>query len=95
MTGDELDELVAELREEAATAAASEGDYYADQFTYHGCGEAADAIEWLRAEIASLRLTDEEREAVEWAIYEGPLRSQAEGAEERATTLRKLLERVK
>lgn len=56
MTDEDLDDIVSDLRDEAATAEASEGDYYADQFTYHGCGEAADAIEWLRAEIARLRL---------------------------------------
>lgn len=56
---------------------------------------ALQKVEYLESEIARLRLTNEEREAVEWAIYEGPLRSQAEGAEERAATLRKLLERTK
>jgi hypothetical protein len=55
MTNEELDEIVADLRDEAKSAAASEGDYYADQFAYHGCGEAADAIEWQRAEITRLR----------------------------------------
>ena len=38
--------------------------------------------------------TDEEREAIEWAAYEGPIRSTAEGADERAATLRGLLERM-
>lgn len=67
------------------------------------CGPAGreDAADWREQSdgvivplYRSPTLTDEEREAVEWAIYEGPLRSQAEGAEERADTLRKLLERL-
>lgn len=40
-------------------------------------------------------LTDAEREAIEWAVWEGPIRSTTEGAEERAATLRSLLERTK
>lgn len=61
--------------------------------------EVADAKKWAMQERSQRwalpePLTDAEREAVEWAIYEGPLRSQAEGAEQRADTLRKLLERL-
>ena len=46
------------------------------------------------AEIERLRLTDAERDAVSWAIWEGPVRSHAEGAEERAEALRGLLKRL-
>ena len=43
------------LREVEADAKASEGDYYADQFAWHGAGEIADAVEQMAAEIARLR----------------------------------------
>ena len=56
MTSDQLDEIVAMLREQHADAVASEGDYYADQFSFHGGGEAADAIQWLRSELVCLRI---------------------------------------
>lgn len=59
------------------------------------CVQASDVVQWAIDEIERLRLTDAEREAIRWAEWEGPLRSQAEGAEERAAVLRGLLERTK
>ena len=49
------EEIIKVLREVDADAKASEGDYYADQFAWHGAGEIADAVEQMAAEIARLR----------------------------------------
>jgi hypothetical protein len=49
------EEIVKVLREVEAEAKASEGDYYADQYAWHGAGEIADAVEQMAAEIARLR----------------------------------------
>jgi hypothetical protein len=49
------EELIKVLREVDADAKASEGDYYADQFAWHGAGEIADAVEQMAAENARLR----------------------------------------
>lgn len=49
------EEVIKLLREVDADAKASEGDYYADQFAWHGAGEIADAVEQMAAEIARLR----------------------------------------
>jgi hypothetical protein len=49
------EEIVKVLREVEADAKASEGDYYADQYAWHGAGEIADAVERMAAEIARLR----------------------------------------
>jgi hypothetical protein len=68
MTDEQLDEIVAMLRACHADAVDSEGDYYADQFSFRGGGEAADAIEWLRREVLRLRLTDDEEEAIRAAL---------------------------
>ena len=55
------EEIIKVLREVDADAKASEGDYYADQFAWHGAGEIADAVEQMAAEIARLR---EERRSI-------------------------------
>lgn len=55
------EEIINVLREVDADAKASEGDYYADQFAWHGAGEIADAVEQMAAEIARLR---EERRSI-------------------------------
>ena len=49
------EEIIKVLREVDADAKASEGDYYADQFAWHGAGEIADAVEQMAAEIARIR----------------------------------------
>ena len=49
------EEIVKVLREVDADAKANEGDYYADQFAWHGAGEIADAVEQMAAESARLR----------------------------------------
>jgi hypothetical protein len=49
------EEIINVLREVDADAKSSEGDYYADQFAWHGAGEIADAVEQMAAEIARLR----------------------------------------
>ena len=49
------EEIIKVLREVDADAKASEGDYYADQFAWHGAGEIADAVEQMAAENARLR----------------------------------------
>jgi hypothetical protein len=56
------EEIVKVLREVDAEAKASEGDYYADQYAWHGAGEIADAVEQMAAEIARLR--EEQKEVV-------------------------------
>lgn len=48
------EEIIKVLREVDADAKASEGDYYADQFAWHGAGEIADAVEQMASEIARL-----------------------------------------
>jgi hypothetical protein len=87
------DDIVETLRECAEDSRKTEGDYYADQFATDASvfEDAANEIERLRngalASRETVRLTDEEREAVEWyAAY---------GAGEHAATLRSLLERLK
>ena len=52
------EDIIKVLREVEADAKASEGDYYADQYAWHGAGEIADAVEKMAAEIAAF---DEER----------------------------------
>ena len=59
------EEIVKVLREVDAEAKANEGDYYADQFAWHGAGEIADAVEQIAAEIARLR---EEQKPVAWCV---------------------------
>lgn len=49
------EEIVKVLREVAADAKGAEGDYYADQYSWHGAGEIADAVEQMAAEIARFR----------------------------------------
>lgn len=56
-----LQEIIKTLREIQSEADASKGDYYADQFTWHGAGEVADAIEKVAAEVAEF---GEERNAL-------------------------------
>lgn len=73
-------DIVASLRECAAESRASEGDYYADQFA-----TAPEIFERAADEIERLRLTDAEREVIQWA-------ANAMRPECRAT-LRGLLER--
>ena len=58
------EEIIKVLREVDADAKASEGDYYADQFAWHGAGEVADAVEQMAAEIARLREERRQREKV-------------------------------
>jgi hypothetical protein len=59
-------DIIETLRECAEDSRKVEGDYYADQFATEASvfDDAADAIEKLRDEIARLRLTDWEREAI-------------------------------
>lgn len=94
MSDDELDAIVDMLRECQTDAESSEGDYYADQFAFHGGGEAANAIEWLRAEIARLRLTDAEREAVRTSADAYAANDDDAECAAIAATLRGLLERL-
>jgi len=70
MIEEDITDIVETLRECAEDSRKTEGDYYADQFATDASvfDEAADAIESLRAEAARLRLTDEEREAIEYAL---------------------------
>jgi len=92
MIEEDIPDIVETLRECAEDSRKTEGDYYADQFATDASvfDDAADAIEKLREEIASLRLTDEEREAVEVAAA-----AYADDHGERfAATLRSLLERL-
>lgn len=93
MIEEDIPDIVETLRECAEDSRKSEGDYYSDQFATDASvfDDAADAIEKLRAEIARLRLSDAERECLEWA------EELAGNCEEfgRVDTLRGLLERTK
>jgi hypothetical protein len=101
MTEEQLDEIVAMLRACHADAVESEGDYYADQFSFRGGGEAADAIEWLRREVLRLRLTDSERQAIAAGLgalerlYEDSPPISRPICEQYAPTLRGLLDRTR
>lgn len=80
-------DIVADLRECAAESRDLEGDYYADQFA-----TAPEIFERAADEIERLRLTDEEREAVEVAdayIHQTGCRNTSV-----QKTLRGLLERL-
>ena len=89
-------DIVADLRECAAESRAVEGDYYADQFA-----TAPEIFERAADEIERLRLTDEERAAIEVAIrcvdsvrsWKAPQDALREKMIEHAATLRGLLER--
>jgi len=101
MIEEDITDIVAILRECADDSRKTEGDYYADQYAIAAeiFDEAANVIERLRSshakavqrlayEIGRLRLTDAEREAVEWAV------AAASDCEHPAEdTLRSLLER--
>jgi hypothetical protein len=73
----------------------------ARNYDYNGdpCGEYGAAVRvvgQLREELARLRLTDEEREAVEWATFEfDGVRPDNAGLSQLAAVLRALLERTK
>ena len=80
-------DIVADLRECAAESRDLEGDYYADQFA-----TAPEIFERAADEIERLRLTDEERGAVEAAIaYMAPVGNYDSRVQD---TLRGLLERL-
>lgn len=95
MIEEDIPDIIETLQECAEDSRKIEGDYYADQFATDASvfDDAADAIEKLRDEIARLRLTDEEREAVEFfSAVSWPPKSQQ--IKSRAATLRGLLERT-
>jgi hypothetical protein len=75
MTEVKLDEIVKMLRENHAEAVESEGDYYADQFSFHGGEEAADAIQWLRGEVDRLKGAAD-------TLWKSVLKSEAESSAE-------------
>lgn len=83
------DDIVADLLECAADSRATEGDYYADQFA-----TAPEIFERAAAEIARLRLTDAEREALRFALSRlyGTLRGNEEC--DHADALQGLLQRL-
>jgi hypothetical protein len=90
------DDIVETLRECAEDSRKTEGDYYADQFATDASvfEDAANEIERLRngalASRETVRLTDEEREAIEESIkFAFP------ASHPTATTLRNLLQRTK
>lgn len=84
-------DIIETLRECADDSRKTEGDYYADQFATDASvfDEAADEIERLIAEVARLRLTDAEREAIAAAVA-----FFSRGYGTTADTLRGLLERL-
>jgi hypothetical protein len=111
----DITDIVETLRECAEDSRKVKGDYYADQFATDASvfDDAADEIERLRpayatavqrlaCEIARLRLTDEEREAIEYGVLlcEATAgcandRPTIDGASRAADVLRGLLERTK
>lgn len=92
------EDIVSVLRECAEDSRESEGDYYADQFATapEVFEEAANEIVSLRGEVARLRLTDAEREAIATAMEHIRCGSElGESDRETAGTLKTLLERLK
>jgi hypothetical protein len=94
-------------QDDATMSAASRGSHAAAWAVEHGGDivcvaiRAHDAQEWAGGgpvDVVPLcrwpTLTDKERDALAWAVWEGQMRSTTEGAEERAATLQGLLERL-